>query len=247
MTKTVFVTGSDRGIGKAIAEKFAMNGHRVVLHCNTRESELDSVYSVLKEKGCSVQKVTGNIRKEEDVEEMFRQIHSTFGPVQILVNNAGIALQEQLLTDCSASEVKNVLDVNVLGTMLCSREAVKDMVPEKSGSIINIASYLGITGGSCEVPYSASKAAVIGMTKALAKELAPSNIRVNAVAPGYVPTEMNSEFDADTCEIIRNEIPMGKFASVEDIAEAVYFLAMDETAGHITGQILAVDGGSSIS
>ena len=96
------------------------------------------------------------------------------------------------------------------------------------------------------MPYSASKAAVIGMTKALAKELAPSGIRVNAIAPGYVPTEMNSEFDADTCRMIRDEIPLGKFASTEDVSEAVYFLAMDETAGHITGQVLAVDGGSSI-
>lgn len=246
MAKTVFVTGSDRGIGRAIAEKFAYQGHRVALHCNTRKNELETVYLQLKDKGCSVMCVSGDVRKEEDVQRMFGQIQDYYGPVQILVNNAGIALKEQLLTDCSISEIQDVLDINTVGSILCAREASIEMVKAKSGSIVNIASYLGICGGSCEVPYSASKAAVIGMTKALAKELAPSGIRVNAIAPGYVPTEMNSEFDADTCRMIRDEIPLGKFASTEDVSEAVYFLAMDETAGHITGQVLAVDGGSSI-
>lgn len=246
MAKTVWITGSSRGIGKGIALKFAENGHRVVLHCRNRIDELDAFCCQLKGKGCSVMKVVGDVSRESDVKRMAGEICDCFGPVEILINNAGIALQEKLLTECSEQEISSILDVNIKGSLLCSREVIPEMVSVKQGSIVNISSYFGVVGGSCEVPYSASKAAVIGMTKSLAKELAPSGIRVNCVAPGYVQTEMNAEFDAEAREWIRSEIPMGRFTTAEDIANMVYFFALEETAQNITGQIACVDGGSSL-
>ena len=246
MKYTVFITGSSRGIGRAIAQKFALAGHRVVLHCRSRRDEAEALLSSIKEQGCSAMLVQGDIADASDVTRMFSEIQAHFGAVEILVNNAGIALPQQLLTDCSDAELDAVLDVNIKGALLCARAAIPTMVSKKRGSIVNISSYFGVIGGSCEVPYSASKAALVGMTRALAKELAPSGIRVNCVAPGFVPTEMNAAFDTAAQEELRLDIPLETLGRAEDIAEAVYFLALDETARFITGQTLCVDGGSSL-
>ena len=246
MKYTVFVTGSSRGIGAAAALRFARAGHRTVLHCKTRRTEAEALLEVLRNEGCSVMLVQGDIADPADVARMFSEIRAHFGAVQILINNAGIALPQQLLTDCSDAELSGILDVNVKGALLCSRAAYADMVAKKQGSIVNISSYFGVIGGSCEVPYSASKAALVGLTRALAKELAPSGVRVNCVAPGFVPTEMNAAFDAAAQEEFRKDIPLGTLGTAEDIAEAVYFLALDKTARFITGQTLCVDGGSSL-
>lgn len=244
--RTVWVTGSSRGIGRAIAEQFARNGFRVVLHCQERKELLNEVFGQLKSENCSVMCTVGDISSERDVARMFAEIKESFGTVDILVNNAGIALKEQLLTDCTAEEIDRILSVNCKGAMLCSKAVVPDMVSRKKGSIVNISSYLGITGCSCEAPYSASKAALIGLTKSLAKELAPSGIRVNAVAPGFVDTEMNREFTDEERLAIREDIPLERFGEAEDVANAVFFLALEKTAGFITGQVICVDGGSSL-
>ena len=244
--RTVWVTGSSRGIGRAIAEQFARNGFRVVLHCLERTDLLNEVLEQLRSEGCSVMRVCGDVSSERDVERMYSEIKASFGTVDILVNNAGVALPEQLLTDCSAEQIDRILAVNCKGAMLCSKAVIPDMVSRKKGSIVNISSYLGLTGCSCEAPYSASKAALTGLTKSLAKELAPSGIRVNAVAPGFVDTEMNREFTEEERRAIRADIPLERFGGAEDVANAVFFLALEKTAGFITGQILSVDGGSSL-
>ena len=246
MKYTVFVTGSSRGIGRAIALRFARAGHRVVLHCLHRRETAKALLEQLRNDGLSAMLVQGDVSDPADVTRMFSEIRAHFGPVQILVSNAGIALPQQLLTDCSDAEISRILDVIVKGALLTARAAIPDMVEKKHGSIVTVSSYFGVIGGSCEVPYSASKAALTGLTRALAKELAPSGIRVNCVAPGFVPTEMNAAFDEAAQEELRKEIPLETLGTAEDIAEAVYFLALDETARFITGQTLCVDGGSSL-
>lgn len=242
---TIWVTGSSRGIGFAIAERFALDGHRVVLHCRERVSALRAQLDTLRTRGCSVMGVCGDVSSAVDVSRMLSEIHAYFGSVEGLVLNAGVALPQKLLTDCTAEEISRVLEVNTLGAMLTAQAVVPDMVAKKRGSIVCISSYFGVIGGSCEVPYSASKAALGGFTRALAKELAPSGVRVNCIAPGFVPTEMNAAFDAAAQDAIRRDIPLETLGRPEDIADAAQFLLLD-TARFITGQVLCVDGGSSL-
>ncbi|CCX42769.1 short-chain dehydrogenase/reductase SDR [Clostridium sp. CAG:1024] len=242
---TIWVTGSSRGIGLAIAERFALDGHRVVLHCRERVSALRAQLDTLRTRGCSVMGVCGDVSSAADVSRMLSEIHAYFGPVEGLVLNAGVALPQKLLTDCTLAEISRVLEVNTLGAMLTAQAVVPDMVAKKRGSIVCISSYFGVIGGSCEVPYSASKAALGGFTRALAKELAPSGVRVNCIAPGFVPTEMNAAFDAASQDAIRRDIPLETLGRPEDIADAAQFLLLD-TARFITGQVLCVDGGSSL-
>ena len=242
---TIWVTGSSRGIGLAIAERFALDGHRVVLHCRERVSALRAQLDTLRTRGCSVMGVCGDVSSAADVSRMLSEIHAYFGPVEGLVLNAGVALPQKLLTDCTLAEISRVLEVNTLGAMLTAQAVVPDMVAKKRGSIVCISSYFGVIGGSCEVPYSASKAALGGFTRALAKELAPSGVRVNCIAPGFVPTEMNAAFDAASQDVIRRDIPLETLGRPEDIADAAQFLLLD-TARFITGQVLCVDGGSSL-
>lgn len=242
---TIWVTGSSRGIGLAIAERFALDGHRVVLHCRERVSALRAQLDTLRTRGCSVMGVCGDVSSAADVSRMLSEIHAYFGRVEGLVLNAGVALPQKLLTDCTAEEISRVLEVNTLGAMLTAQAVVPDMVAKKCGSIVCISSYFGVIGGSCEVPYSASKAALGGFTRALAKELAPSGVRVNCIAPGFVPTEMNAAFDAAAQDAIRRDIPLETLGRPEDIADAAQFLLLD-TARFITGQVLCVDGGSSL-
>lgn len=242
---TIWVTGSSRGIGLAIAERFALDGHRVVLHCRERVSALRAQLDTLRTRGCSVMGVCGDVSSAADVSRMLSEIHAYFGSVEGLVLNAGVALPQKLLTDCTAEEISRVLEVNTLGAMLTAQAVVPDMVAKKRGSIVCISSYFGVIGGSCEVPYSASKAALGGFTRALAKELAPSGVRVNCIAPGFVPTEMNAAFDAAAQDAIRRDIPLETLGRPDDIADAAQFLLLD-TARFITGQVLCVDGGSSL-
>lgn len=242
---TIWVTGSSRGIGFAIAERFALDGHRVVLHCRERVSALRAQLDTLRTRGCSVMGVCGDVSSAADVSRMLSEIHAYFGPVEGLVLNAGVALPQKLLTDCTLAEISRVLEVNTLGAILTAQAVVPDMVAKKRGSIVCISSYFGVIGGSCEVPYSASKAALGGFTRALAKELAPSGVRVNCIAPGFVPTEMNAAFDAAAQDAIRRDIPLETLGRPEDIADAAQFLLLD-TARFITGQVLCVDGGSSL-
>lgn len=245
MKHTVWVTGSSVGIGRAIAERFALDGHRVVLHCRSHKSEANALCGALLEKHLSAMVVEGDVSCEADVARMCSEIGAHFGAVDVLVNNAGIALPQQLLTDCTLEDWERVFAVNVRGAFLASRAVLPAMVRKQCGSIINISSMWGVTGGSCEVPYSASKAALIGLTKALAKEVAPSGIRVNCVAPGFVATDMNAHLPQEVVEDIRLDTPLMVLGTGEDIADAVCFLAL-ERSRFITGQVLSCDGGRCI-
>lgn len=245
MKHTVLVTGSSRGIGAGIARRFAEEGHRVAIHYREREKEARALYDALLAAGCSVMLVQGDITEEAQANRIARQVRERFGFVDVLVNNAGIALPTQLVTDTQLSDWHRVMDANVTGMFLVSNAVLGEMVSQKRGAIVNISSMWGVTGGSCEVAYSASKAAVIGYTKALAKEVAPSGIRVNCVSPGFVLTDMTRGFDESVIACICEETPLLRAGLPSDIASAVYFLASEE-ASFITGQVLSVDGGRCI-
>lgn len=241
MCKTVLVTGASRGIGRAVAVKFALNGYSVAINYNNSKEAAENLVQELKEKQCRVMAVKADVSDQSQVEEMLACINACFGPVDILVNNAGIARQ-QLFTDITSEEWDRMFNTNVKSMFYCSQSVLKSMIRNKSGKIINISSIWGLTGASCEVHYSAAKAAVIGLTKALAKELGPSNIQVNCVAPGVIETDMNAGLDETTLVMLKEETPLGIIGKGEDIAEMVYFLASDK-ANFITGQIISPNGG----
>lgn len=235
--KTVLVTGGSRGIGRACCEIFAENGFNVVLNYNKSEKE---AYEVCGRYGCFP--VKADVSKKAEVERMRELAREKFGDIDILINNAGVARQ-LLFADIDEEEWDRVFNVNVKGMYLVTHAFLPGMIRKKSGSIVNMSSVWGITGASCEVHYSASKGAVAAFTKALAKEVGLSGVRVNCVAPGMVDTGMNSGFDDEDMRCIYSAIPMKRAASAREIAECVYFLALSE---YITGQTLSPNGGMVI-
>jgi 3-oxoacyl-[acyl-carrier protein] reductase len=231
--KTVLVTGGVRGIGKSIAEAFAKKGYRV---CVTYSKDEESA-SLAREEGLEVYKA--DVSVEADVVALFQKV----GKVDVLVNNAGVSLIKQI-QDVSYEEFNRLMAVNVGGVFLCAREAAKGMIDRGAGLIVNVSSVWGEVGGSCESVYSASKAALIGFTKALAKELGWSGIRVNCVSPGVIDTPMNAHFSKEELDAMKEEIPMGRLGQGEDVAKAVLYL---EENDYVTGIDLPVNGGFSIS
>lgn len=240
MKKTVLITGASRGIGAEIARTFYNKGYNVAINYNKSE---DDAQKLEKELPGSIL-IKGDISDEEDVKKIVQNVISSFGRIDVLINNAGIS-SFNLLTDISVEEWDKIFSVNVKGTFLASKYTVKDMLHYHNGKIINIASIWGINGSSCESCYSASKGAVIAFTKALAKELGPSGICVNCIAPGFIDTEMNKNISEEDREAFKNETPLLEIGKKSDVANAALFLASDE-AGFITGQILSVDGGVTI-
>ena len=243
MNKTAVITGASRGIGKATAIEFARNGYNVLANYNNSEKEAMELEKMLTEEGCSIKIFKADVSKSFEADAMIEYCLKEFGGLDVLVNNAGIS-QDKLFTDITDEDWERMMSVNVTSVFNCSRKALKHMIWEKSGSIINITSMWGETGGSCEVHYSASKAAIIGMTKALAKEVGPSNIRVNAVSPGVIMTDMCAYYGEETLNELKEETPLMKLGKPEDIAETVYFLA--EKGNFITGQVVGVNGGMVI-
>lgn len=235
--KKVVITGGSRGIGASCVEKFASNGYEVAFLYRS----CDAKAFLLKEKFPHIIPVKCDVASESDVDDAFRRIFNEMGDPDILVNNAGVSYSG-LLQDMTLTEWKKVIDTNLTSLFLCSRRVIPSMVRRKEGTIINISSMWGIQGASCEVAYSASKAGVIGFTKALAMELAPSGIRVNAVAPGAIKTDMLSSYNEDELDDLAQQTPLGRIGTTEDIAEAVYFLAGDK-AEFITGEVINVNGG----
>ena len=233
--KKALVTGGAGGIGEAISRRLAKDGYFVYINYSRSKEKAEKI--ALEINGQAVQ---FDISDTDAVKKAIEDI----GTLDLLVNNAGIS-EIELFTSISQKSADSILNVNLKGTMNCARAVLKDMINRKSGNIINISSMWGQCGASCEVDYSASKAGIIGFTKALAKEVAPSGIRVNCIAPGFIMTEMNRRFSEDDLELIREEIPLGIFGEPRHIADAAAFLASDKSE-YITGQVLAVNGGMVI-
>ena len=241
MKKTVLITGASGGIGSEITRKFAKLDYNVVICYNQNKESADRLISELKELGADAISVQADVSDENQVENLFAMAENAFGGVDVLINNAGIS-QIKMINDVTAEEWDKMFAVNTKSAYLCSKRAISYMVRQHFGRIINISSMWGICGASCEVPYSASKAALHGFTKALAKELAPSGITVNCICPGLIDTAMNAHLsDEDMADFIE-EIPVMRIGKPEEIAHACAFFA-DENAGYVTSQILAVDGG----
>ena len=232
MGKKALVTGSSRGIGAAAARRLHADGWDVVVHYHESEREALALAAEL-----HTIAIRADVREPDEVEAMFRAV----GPVELLVCCAGVA-DFNLLSDVKEPLWRNILGTNTDGTYRCCREAIPGMVHEKSGCIILTSSVWGRYGASCEAPYSASKAAIIGLTKALAKELGPSNIRVNCVAPGPILTRMLTQYDFIDLDALAQDVPLGRIGRPEEVAELIAFLASDRAA-YITGQIIGCDGG----
>lgn len=243
--KTAIITGASRGIGKCTAELFARNGYNVIINYNSSEKEAKELENKLLSEGLSVSAYKADVSKSSEVDKMINYCIEKYGKIDVLVNNAGIS-QDKLFTDITDEEWEKMMSVNVTGVFNCTRAALKHMIWEKSGKIINISSMWGVVGGSCEVHYSTSKAAVIGMTKALAKEVGPSNITVNAIAPGVILTDMSLYYGDEVLEELRQETPLMKNGQPEDIANMALYLASDN-ADFITGQVFNVNGGFVIA
>ncbi|MBR6500210.1 MAG: SDR family oxidoreductase [Firmicutes bacterium] len=240
--KTVLITGASRGIGRECAIEFARQGaSNIIIGYNKSEAQALELEAILKEQGVNALALQADIRSKTEVNLMFRRAQAAFGPVHILVNNAGIS-GFSLFTDITEDMWDEMMDTNIKGMYLCCKEALPDMISEKDGAIVNISSIWGQVGASCEVHYSASKAAVIGLTKALAKELGPSNVRVNCVAPGVIQTDMLAVVDPQIQEELKEETPLMKLGTPSDIAKSVCFLC-SPAASFITGQVLGVNGG----
>lgn len=242
--KVVLVNGGSRGIGKEIVTQFALEGAKVVFtYCHSEEAAKD-LETVLTQDGLSVQAFKINLLDYEAVEALVQQVIETYGSVDILVNNAGIT-KDNLLFLMEPADWQQVLDINLNGYFAFAKAVCPVMIRQKRGNIINISSISGIIGVAGQTNYSASKAAIIGFTKSLSKELATKNIRVNAVAPGFIETDMTKDFPTHMREQYIKNIPLKHFGDTKDVAYVVDFLA-SEKARYITGQVIVVDGGLSV-
>ncbi len=240
--KTALVTGGSRGIGAAVCRAFAAAGYNVAVNYHTGNEKAEELCRELRQKyGAECEAFGCDVSDSAAVRDMVAAVEERLGAPDVLVNNAGVSSQ-LLFTDITDEEWRRMMGVDLDGVFYCSREVLPGMIRRKSGSIINISSMWGEVGASCEVHYSAAKSAVIGLTKALAKEVAPSGIRVNCIAPGVIMTDMMKSFDDETLRELKEETPLGRLGTPDDIANAAVFLA-GENASFITGQVLGVNGG----
>jgi 3-oxoacyl-[acyl-carrier protein] reductase len=239
--QTALITGASRGIGAAIAERFATLGMNVIIHYSESHESANRVARHCISLGANAITLSADIRSAEQVERMKEKLEARGLVPNILVNNAGVS-HYGLLSDMSEEEWDQVMNVNLKGAFLCTKAFMPAMISAKYGRIINISSVWGISGASCEAAYSASKGGLNALTKALAKELAPSGVTVNAVAPGAVETDMMATFNKEEISALQEEIPAGRLAQPDEIASLVYFLALPES-GYITGQVISPNGG----
>ncbi len=237
--KTVLVTGGSRGIGKCIAENLAKDGFNVVLNYNKSEKQAKQIQKELSEQGINIEIYKADVSKREDVKKLVKFTLNKFKNIDILINNAGIA-KLQMFNDITDEDWNEMLNTNLNSVFYTTQEVLPNMIHNKNGCIINISSIWGVVGAACEVAYSVSKAGINGMTKSLAKELGLSNIRVNAIAPGVIDTEMNSNLDNAIKEQIKNDTPLNKIGHPIDIYRCVKWLIEDEFT---TGQIISPNGG----
>lgn len=239
--KVAVVTGASSGIGRSIAIELAKNGATVVINYKSNDQGAAETLSLIRKNKGHGKIFKGDISHYQTAKNLVKKTIHEYGHIDILVNNAGVS-KIGLFTDMTEQDWDDVMNTNLKGVFNCCHQAVKYMLSQKSGSIINISSIWGNYGGSCEVLYSASKGGINAFTKALAKELAPSGIRVNAIAPGVIDTDMNECFTAQDRQLILEDIPMQRFGQAEDVAKLATYLASDD-ANYITAQIITVDGG----
>lgn len=238
--KTALITGASRGIGKAIAVKFAKKGYHVAINCLHNEERLQQTKKELESYQISCLAHLGDMGDMSHCKSLFEQIRTQFGSLDVLVNNAGISYIG-LLQDMSEEAWERILRTNLTSAFHCCKLAIPGMIEKKQGKIINISSIWGVSGASCEAAYSATKGGINALTKALAKELAPSGIQVNAVACGAIDTEMNRFLEEDELISLVDQIPAGRLGQAEEVADLVYHLAYKNT--YLTGQVIGLDGG----
>ena len=239
--KTVFVTGGSRGIGKQVALTYAENGYNVVINYVSDKTDVEALKQEFNEKGVESLILKADVSKKEEVEEVVKQAIEKFEKIDVLVNNAGIT-KDNLLMRMSEKEFDKVIEINLKGTYLVTKAVSKYMMKQRKGSIINLSSVVGVSGNAGQCNYSASKAGIIGFTKSIAKELASRNIRANAVAPGFIETDMTDVLSDAVKESIYNQIPLKRMGTAKEVAELIYFLG-SEKSSYITGQVINVDGG----
>lgn len=241
MKKVILITGASRGIGNNIAKTLAKE-NIVIANYNKSEKEAKDLKKELEENNINIDIIKANVCERNQVQKMVKRILDKYGHIDVLINNAGIS-QYKLFTDISDDDWKEVMDTNLNANFIVTQEVVRNMIHNKEGLIVNISSIWGVTGAAMEVAYSTSKAGIIGLTKSLAKELGPSNIRVNAIAPGIINTNMNSKFSEKEINDIKEEIPLEKIGEPEEITKCIEWLIKDT---YTTGQIISINGGWNI-
>ncbi len=239
MSKVIIVTGASRGIGRNIAYNLAVNGYNVIANYNNSEKDAQKLKDELKMQGIEIDIFKANVSKRNDVQKLVNFVIDKYKKIDVLINNAGIA-QSKLFTDITDEDFEKMMQTNLYSAFYMSQEVIRHMVREHKGSIINISSMYGITGASCEVHYSIAKAGMDGMTKALAKEYGPTNIRVNSIAPGAIDTDMNNDLNEEDWKKIIEETPLMKKGNPIDITRCIKWLIEDEFT---TGQVISIDGG----
>lgn len=241
MNKVILITGASRGIGNNIAKNLAKE-NIVIANYNNSEAEAKKLKKELEEKNINIDIIKADVCNRNQVKEMIKQTIDKYGHIDVLINNAGIS-QYKLFTDITDSDWAEIMNTNLNSNFIVTQEVVKNMIHNKEGLIVNISSIWGITGAAMEVAYSTSKAGIIGLTKSLAKELGPSNIRVNAIAPGIINTSMNSKFSEEEINNIQEEIPLKKIGEPEEVTKCIEWLIKDN---YTTGQVISINGGWNI-
>ena len=242
--RVAIVTGGGRGIGRAVAVRLAEEGASVAISYRKDAAAAEEAAAAVQAAGVECEIFKGDVASPEDVQALFKGVGDAFGRVDILINNAGIT-RDNIMLRMKEKEFDDVLRTNLGGTYLCTRAALRPMVRARWGRIVNVSSVVGIVGNAGQANYAASKAGIIGFTKSVAREVARRGITANAIAPGYVETELTGSLPEDVKDRIRNQVPLGRFGEAEEVAEVVAFLA-GEGAGYVTGQTIAVDGGMTM-
>lgn len=243
MEKIVLVTGASRGIGRNIAYNLALDGYKVIANYNNSEKEAKDLQEELKNKNIKIDIFKADVSRKQEVENLVNFVIEKYNKIDVLINNAGIA-EEKLFIDITEEDFDKMMKVNLYSVFYTTQEVVKNMLKLHNGIIINISSIYGLTGGSCEVHYSMAKAGINGMTKALAKELGPSNIRINSIAPGAIDTDMNKNLTEEDWKVVEEETPLNKRGKPIDITRCVKWLIEDEFT---TGQVISPNGGLVIT